>query len=108
MKIGRLPNRWVLAILVDEPAVAERTQFRHATARWGLLSGTGLEGLCLLTMECVEAAVRTRTADALGAEIESAWSRSGVDALRQPPEEPDVPSSDEPEYLKRASGLLSR
>ncbi len=107
-RVGHLPSRWVLAILVDERGVAERTQFRHATARWKLLAGTGLEGLALLTMECVEAAVRTRTADTFGGEIERAWNQSGADALRQPPEEPQMPSIDEPEYLMRASDLLTQ
>jgi hypothetical protein len=111
-KMGRLPSRWVLVILVDERAVAERTQFRHATARWGLLSGTGLEGLALLTMECVERAVRTRRPDAFGEEIAGAWRRSGADALEQPPEEPDLerdlPGVGELEHLKRAAELLSR
>jgi hypothetical protein len=71
-----------------------------------VLSGTGLVGLALLTMECLEAAVRTQAADAFGAEIESAWMRSGTDALNQPPEEPEVDSVEEPPCLHRASKML--
>jgi hypothetical protein len=107
-RVGRLPSKWVLAILVDERGVAERTQFRHATARWGLLTGTDLEGVALLTVECLEAAVRTQTADALGEWIESAWRDSAADALDQPPEEPDLPPVEDVPYLKRANDLLVR
>ncbi len=107
-RTGRSPCVWVLAILVDERGVAERTQFRHATARWQLLSGTRLAGLALMTLECLEAAVRKQTPDTTARQIERAWTESGLNALNQPPEEPDLPSIDQPAYLQRASTLVAR
>jgi hypothetical protein len=104
---GRSPSVWVLAILVDERGVAERTQFRYATSRWNLLSGTGLAGLALLTLENLEAAVRTQTADSFGRSVERAWTDAGLNLLQQPPEEPEVRPIEQPAYLQRAWNLLT-
>jgi hypothetical protein len=107
-KTGRSPSEWALAILVDERGIAERSQFRHATSRWRLLSGTKLAGLALLSFEGLEAAVRTQTPDSLGAQIARDWKDSGADALAQPPEEPSLPRVADLPYLQRASRLLVR
>ena len=95
-------------IVVDERGVAERTQFRHATSRWKMLSRTALSGVAILPLECVEAAVRTQTPDRIARWIERAWMESGRDAIEQLPEEPDLPAIEQPAYLRRAVALLGR
>lgn len=97
----RRPAMWVLAIVVDEVRVAERSAFRHATSHWGLLP-KALEGVALVTFDFLDAAVATQTPDAVGEAIRGHWRDSGRDALQQPPEEPPAASGPRPAYLERA------
>jgi hypothetical protein len=101
-RTGREPDIWVLAIVVDEDLVGERTGFRHATARWDLLASTGLAGVAIVTVGCLERVVRQMSADEFGGWVECAWQASGQDLLDQPAEEPTLPSAGRPAYLEEA------
>jgi len=101
-KTGRAPDVWVLAIVVDEDFAAERTNFRHATARWGLLADTGLSGVAVVTIGSIEKVVEQMTADGFGHAIERAWAEAGSDLLSQPPEEPTPATTPRPQHLEYA------
>jgi hypothetical protein len=102
------PSVWVLVVLVGENDVAERTSFRHATARWNLLSGTALSGVGVSSFGGMESALRTQSPDAFGRSLELAWRESGVDGLGQPPEEATFPPVARPSYLEKALERLVR
>ncbi len=101
-RTGHAPDIWVLAIVVDEDLVGKRTSFRHATARWDLLANTGLAGVAIVTVGCVERIVRQMSADEFGGWVECAWRASGQDLLDQPAEEPNLLPAGRPTYLEEA------
>ena len=85
-RTGRVPDVWVAVIVVDEVLVAERTGFRHVTSRWDLLAKTGLAGVAIITLGCLERVVRQMSADGFGRWVERAWLASGQNLLDQPEE----------------------
>ena len=83
-------------------SLGKRTSFRHATARWDLLANTGLAGVAIVTVGCVERIVRQMSADEFGGWVECTWRASGQDLLDQPAEEPNLLPAGRPTYLEEA------
>jgi hypothetical protein len=90
-------RRWVLIVLVHDPATSERTSFRYAAARWRMLDGTPLVALAVLDAQDIEYLIQTRSADDVGEMIERLW-KQGLSAhpINQPP---DVDPYRETTYL---------
>jgi hypothetical protein len=80
-------RKWLLVVLVSDPITSERTSFRYAAARWGLLEQTEFVALAVLEAQDLEHLVQTLTADEVSEMLERLWQQSAEQhPMNQPPD----------------------